>query len=177
MTDLVLAVTGHRPDKLGGYGEAAQDRVYCTAYDELKNIQPKAVITGMALGWDQQIAQACIDLKIEFFAYVPCDGQDRMWPSTSRLKYRDLLEKAEHVHVVSPGPYAAWKMQRRNEAMIDRCNSVLALWNGSSGGTMNAVLYAQRQKKPVRNCWERFVKADKRLRLPLVPRVSVSSLR
>jgi len=64
-----------------------------------------------------------------------------------------LLKRAARiVHVCEPG-YAAWKMQRRNEAMVDACTHVLALWDGSSGGTENCVKYAEKKRKPIINLW------------------------
>ena len=49
-------------------------------------------------------------------------------------------------HIVSPGEYAAFKMQVRNEWMVDQLNPatdlLLAAWDGSPGGTGNCVKYA-----------------------------------
>ncbi len=80
-----------------------------------------------------------------------------MWPPPAQEKYKKLLEQAE-VKIVSSGSYAPWKMQTRNEWMIDQALSekhlVLALWNGSPGGTANCVKYAIHQKAKMINVWK-----------------------
>lgn len=154
---MIIAVTGHRPDKLGGYTEVAQDRVYRLARDTLKLLHPDEVITGMAIGWDQAIAQACIDLHIPYHAYVPFDGQEDTWPQMSRVKYWELRHKAATVKVLCAPGFARWKMTARNKAMVNAADSVLALWSGDfNSGTANCVFYAQRQKKRVKNVWSEF---------------------
>lgn len=177
---LIVAVTGHRPHKLGYGPSAVQDRVRaaiegffedvgvhtCDACGEtrvgrLSDVCPcgqmacgtvtytQEAISGMALGVDQWFAETCIVLGIPFTAAVPCDDQERLWPEESQRHYRELLAKAHHVRVVSPGPYAAWKMQARNEYMVNECDVLLAVWDGSSGGTANCVRYAEKVGKPV----------------------------
>ena len=42
------------------------------------------------------------------------------------------------------GGYAAWKMQKRNQFMVDHSNLLIAVWDGSSGGTSNCVAYAKK---------------------------------
>ena len=115
----------------------------------LRTLRPAWGITGMALGVDQDFAQACADLGVPFTAAVPCTGQDATWPDTSRRYYKHLLACAAEIFVVSPGPYAPWKMQKRNEWMVDHADEVLAVWNGSAGGTANCVAYVRRVGKNV----------------------------
>jgi len=152
---MTLSVTGHRLGrKLGGYGKEVLAALQRVALRGLEQLQPDKVITGMALGWDQAVAIACLDLGIPFHAAVPFDGQDAVWPHHSRQLYHSLLSKAAEVTVVSPGPYAAWKLYRRNEWMIDHSDLVLALWDGSpDGGTAACVRYAQSKGKSVFNVW------------------------
>ena len=40
--------------------------------------------------------------------------------------------------------------------MVDRSDSIVALWNGTSGGTKNCIDYAEKKGKPIINLWERF---------------------
>ena len=65
------------------------------------------------------------------------------------------MNPAEVVFVSEPG-YAAWKMQVRNKWMVDNSDLVLALWNGTDGGTANCVRYAEKVGKPITNLWERW---------------------
>jgi uncharacterized phage-like protein YoqJ len=154
---MVVAGTGHRPNKLGGYGVKAQRRVVRTAIFSLEHLKPERVISGMAIGWDQALARAAVELDIPFVAAVPFESQDSMWPEQSRLAYRELLTLATEVVVVSPGSYSANAMQRRNIWMVDHCTDVLALWNGTSGGTANCIAYARHVKRPIHNAWKHFI--------------------
>ena len=36
-------------------------------------------------------------------------------------------------------------MQRRNEYMVDKADTLIAVWNGTSGGTANCVKYAKKK--------------------------------
>lgn len=149
-----VAVTGHRPNKLGGYKpNPVQDRVrasirkcilaYKEAYPDL------VMITGMALGVDQWVAEICIDLGVPFWAAIPFAGQELAWPKPSQDHYRKLLAKAAEVTVVCEGGYELYKMQVRNEWMVDRCRELMAVWDGTQGGTGNCVNYAQKVQKPM----------------------------
>lgn len=149
-----LAVTGHRPNKLGGYTTQAHMHLVRFAVLVLRELQPNLVITGMAQGWDQAIAHAAAHLHIPFQAAVPCDGQEKMWPVVSQEYYQRLLVKAAQVTVVRPGPYAPEKMQVRNEWMVNHATDLCALWNGTSGGTANCVKYANYKALPVLNKWQ-----------------------
>ncbi len=142
------AATGHRPDKIGGYDYYAPQRVWLRdrMRAELMDLMPEYVISGMALGIDQDWAQVAIDLAIPFIAALPFEGQDGQWPKSSRHYYNWLIGRAHEVVVVSPGSYAAYKMQVRNEWMVDNCTDLFAFWDGSEGGTGNCVKYAQRTK-------------------------------
>lgn len=156
MSPLIVCGTGHRPDKLGGYGEKVTGNLVRTAYEWLMNNKPDMVITGMALGWDQALGWAAYDAKIPFIAAVPFAGQEKAWPAVSQEWYRDLLALAEEVTIVSDGGYAPWKMQERNKWMVDNSTLVLALWNGTPGGTANCIRYAEKVGKPIKNLWESY---------------------
>lgn len=151
----IISVTGHRPNKLGGYNNF--DKLVWFAECELKLIFPAGVITGMALGWDQAIAQAALNLNIPFLAAVPFQGQESIWPEQSKKFYRELLSKAASVEIISEGFYSSDKMQIRNKWMVDNSMKLLALWNGSSGGTANCVAYAKSKHKPIINCWDNWL--------------------
>ena len=111
----------------------------------------------MALGWDQALARATLELKIPFHAYIPFSGQETAWPSTSQNAYHALLDCASDLMICSPSGYSAQKMQIRNQRMVDDCTDILALWDGSSGGTANCIAYAD-GKKPIHNLWLRWEK-------------------
>ncbi len=155
---LIISVTGHRPEKVGGY--RGHGKLTLFAEKVLDAVGPDLVITGMALGWDQAVAWACLELGISFHAYIPFIGQEHRWPGEAQTAYRNLLLVAEETVVVSPGPYEAWKMHKRNEAMVNAADEVVALWNGTSGGTEACVKYAEKTSTPVLNVWDEWKKFD-----------------
>lgn len=150
---MIIAGTGHRPNKLGGYGAEVQQKLIDFAAAVLPQHQPSTVITGMALGWDMALAQAAVRLGIPFHAYIPFNGQELMWPESTRLYYRALMRQAQHIVVCSTGGFTKEAMQVRNVAMVDNCDELVALWNGSSGGTANCLRYAQSLHKRYTNYW------------------------
>lgn len=139
----LIAFTGHRPDKLGGYSWSPIQELVCRAIRwKLTKLKPRGIISGMALGVDQWAAQIAVELGIPFAAYVPFEGQESVWPPESQAAYRFLLSKAERTCICSLGGYSAKKMQWRNIAMVDDSDLLFAVWDGSDGGTANCVKYA-----------------------------------
>ncbi len=153
---MIIAGTGHRPDKIGGYSDKAHELLIVVALKMIEKLKPTKIITGMALGWDMALADAAICEGIPFIAAIPFRGQERLWPTVSKKKYNNLLYLAEKVECVSEGGYSAEKMTIRNMWMVNNCDKVLALWNGTKGGTNNCVSYAVLQNKPIENCWPVF---------------------
>ena len=156
---MIIAATGHRPDKLGGYSPTVENRLRLLAHKHLVKTRPSFVISGMALGWDQAVAAASLLAGIPFVAAVPFEGQERKWPARSQEIYRELLIQAARIHVVGEHGWSRDAFQRRNEWMVDHCDRLVALWNGSSGGTGNCLVYAQYRNKPVDNLWNEWDKS------------------
>jgi uncharacterized phage-like protein YoqJ len=148
---MIVSCTGHRPDKLGGYGPAAQAHVYQIAYDWLETFRPSELCSGMALGWDQACAEAAIVLGIPLVAIVPFAGQEARWPAPSQEHYRLLLAHATRVWQVSTGGYDSVKMLIRNQRLVERGDLLLAMFDGTPGGTQHAVNYAKGLRKPIIN--------------------------
>lgn len=141
----IIAITGHRPSSINKSYNLEHDNWNWTRQElraafELHDAD--RVITGMALGVDQLAAQVAIAEGIPFTAAIPFDGQEGRWPEESQELYNDLLLAADDVVFVSEPPYAAWKLHKRNEWMIDNSDMLVAVWNGDKkGGTANAVRY------------------------------------
>jgi uncharacterized phage-like protein YoqJ len=150
-----VAITGHRPNKLGndynGTGPISQ-YIKEEIYGFLRHHEPSVAISGMALGVDTLFANISLhEPYIEkLIAAIPFVGQERMWPYTSQEIYRFILEspKVEKV-IVSEGGYHPSKMQIRNMWMVDNCDVLIAVWDGSPGGTGNCVKYAQSVNKKI----------------------------
>lgn len=141
--DRVVTFTGHRPQVFAKYDAERIPWVRDQIREELTRYQREYgiahAISGMALGVDTWAAEVCIELGIPFVAAVPCDGQAAAWKHEDQVRYHNLLCKAKAVHTISPGPYAAWKMQARNLWMLRRAAHLIAVYDGSPGGTRNMV--------------------------------------
>lgn len=154
-----ISFTGHRPDKLGGYNENnataiwVKDQLSFLIRDYINKDFTK-FIWGGALGTDTWAAIEVLKLQKEYpdillTLYQPFEGMDAKWYDSSKRIFNDLRYKSNSVVTVCDGGYAAWKMQRRNEAMVNNSDLIIAVWDGSSGGTGNCVQYAESQKKPI----------------------------
>jgi uncharacterized phage-like protein YoqJ len=131
-----LAVTGHRPDKLGGFDNPRPHnllRAHMMA--SMMAMEPACLISGMALGVDTWAAECAIAMGVPLIAAIPFKEQSKRWPKWARDRYDCLL---------CEGAYYPAMMQARNEWMVDRCDLLLAYWDGSEGGTGNCVRYARR---------------------------------
>lgn len=156
-----IAVTGHRPDKLGGYTAQEQhkvirrhmrDRLQFIASLSSKMEPDITLISGCALGIDQFWMEVGLHMGLKVIAAVPFLGYDSRWPNTSREEYRKLLDKCSEVLYISEPGYDPAKLQIRNEWMVDNCDLLVAYWDGSKGGTKNCYDYAIKVGKPI----ERF---------------------
>jgi uncharacterized phage-like protein YoqJ len=143
---MIISFTGHRPNKLGGYKDPnpIKERIKIEIRKIFLELKPEKVISGMALGVDQWAVEVCLELGVPFIASVPFTGQENMWPHKSKLYYHELLAKAEEEIIVSEGGYTPWKMQIRNQHMIDNSDILIAVYDGTGGGTGNAVDYAKK---------------------------------
>ena len=151
---MLIAATGHRPNKIGGYSPAAYRKLVALAEAYLRLAKPSGIISGMALGWDQAWADAGLNIGIPVHAAVPFAGQESRWPLESQKNFKRIVDQCKTVTIVCKGAYSAAKMQTRNEWMVDKADRVCALWDGSSGGTGNCVRYAESVDKQIDNVWQ-----------------------
>ena len=126
------------------------------AQQTLRAYQPHAVVTGMALGWDQALARAARREGIPYVAVVPFEGQESRWHSTDRAAYKDLLTGAESVVIVAEDVVDFRQaLMDRNERMVDISDGVLGLWDGRHhGGTFHCLQYAHAQGKRVHHLFQ-----------------------
>lgn len=142
---MIIAFTGHRPNKLGFYKpNPLQSWIRSEITRILSELNPQYTIVGGALGVDTWAAQISYSLQIPYILAVPFLGQEKIWPQSSKDEYNLIKSRAKEVVVVCDGGYSAAKMQIRNQWMVDRCNKLIAVWDGTSGGTGNCVAYANK---------------------------------
>lgn len=148
----IFAGTGHRPEKLGGYNPTTDDRLLALASWHLEQHPCHAVISGMAAGWDQALAEAAIQHQIPLIAAVPFKGQEERWSVAARHRYLGLLSQAAHIEIIDGDvrdeTEARRAFDKRNRWMVDRCTHLVTLWDGSNGGTANCIRYATRGERP-----------------------------
>lgn len=165
-----LGVTGHRPDKLGGW------RLYRTPQGlsrlsdlavalitklEYQGFYLKELISGMAPGWDTACAMVAVELQIPLIAAIPFEGQHDRWQNPEQEIYFELLAQASEVNYISEPGYDQEKMFARNRWIVDRSDRLIALWNaaesGLFSGTGQCVRYAQSHSVPVNNVWNSWI--------------------
>lgn len=158
----ILTVTGHRPSKLGkelyNWRTTESEQYINTFINQIHNyyVDHGELIcrSGMALGVDTMFAIAALRLKkrgynIELECCIPCSNHSSRWLPDSVKVYNQILEHADKITFVSNKPYSPTCMQDRNKYMVNGCDFVLAIWDGTPGGTSNCVSYAKSQGKQI----------------------------
>lgn len=171
-----IAFSGHRPPKVGGYhSNPLRNKVKQTMLETVNRAIVKfgethqiVIIWGGALGVDQWAAQLANHLNLSHVAMLPFAGFDNRWEWESQEILKGLLETTDPtiVRYLLDGPqdwfhhadehsiyicdqFSIQAYQKRNEAMVDKADSLIAVWDGSSGGTANCVAYARSVDKPM----------------------------
>ncbi len=148
--------TGHRPEKLPWGDDETDPR--CAAlkrklYDAVESAFDEGMrhfICGMARGCDFYFAEAVIELRqkkgdIRLEAAVPCPTQADNWSEADRSRWRSLLALC-NLETMVQDRYTKGCMLRRNRYMVDHSSLVIAVYDGTAGGTRRTLEYALRQK-------------------------------
>ncbi len=150
----IIGVSGHRPQRLQG----GMTQLLAVTRGYLRDMDPDLVNVGMALGFDSMVVKACINLGLDYVAYVPFEGQEAKWSPDQQKQYKHFLHFAKEVKIVSPGGYSAKKMMLRNLAIVDDSTEMLVCWDGAkTGGTWNAIEATQEINHPVTNLWDDYI--------------------
>lgn len=151
-----FAVTGHR-DVLQEAGEL--ERFARLSVDRMVQAGATRIITGMARGWDLEIARACWAKKIPFLAAIPFVGQEEGWPAAEQAEYRRILSYTMDPkfgnHFIL---FGRMRINRyyivRDEWMVDNSVELWALDSGRKSGTHTTVLYAEKQQRKIVPLWQ-----------------------
>lgn len=144
--------TGHRPGKLPWrYNEAdrrclALKRRVADAAEAAYQEGYRHFLCGMALGCDLYFCEAALSLRERFpdvtvEAAIPCPSQADAWAPEQRARYRRLVEACDFETLVS-ARYTATCMQRRDRYMVDHASLLIAVFDGTPGGTRYTMQYA-----------------------------------
>jgi len=179
---MIVAITGHRPNKLGGYKvpNALYNSVINGLNEAFDKLKPDFVLTGMAIGVDQWAAEICVKRGIKYIAAIPFQGQESQWPSYAQERYDKLIKKSHAAYVITPGPYAAHKMHLRNQWLVNSCDVLAAVWDGTSGGTASCIEFAKSRGRKI--FWVPFDNASQvpvleapKVPLPSLPKVVIQA--
>lgn len=142
-----VCFTGHRPEKLTRSEAAVKkdlEREIRQAIADGLNV----FFTGMARGVDLWAAQIVLRLRsagysVHLVCVCPYRGFERNWSPSWQAQYRDILAASDAVKYVCGGYHRAC-FRLRNEWMVDHAARVIAVFNGTGGGTRNTIDYAAR---------------------------------
>ena len=144
--------TGHRPDKLPWGNDEADPRcvaLKASMHREIEGLYCRGFrhfISGMAMGCDLYFAEAALELRkqlpdLTVEGAVPCPTQASRWPEDQRRRWRELLDCCDLETVVQQN-YDRYCMHRRDRYLVDRAGAVLAVFDGTPGGTQYTLNYA-----------------------------------
>lgn len=150
--------TGHRPNKLLGYDPKDNKellwRLHAEIVRHIKEEKVHTFINGLALGIDMWSARIVIKLKekyphIRLISAVPCKNHSCKWNKGDQKNWQEIVDLSDEIVYVSEEEYKPYLMQKRNEWMCNNSEFVIAVWDGTQGGTGNCVKYAQDKKKKI----------------------------
>jgi uncharacterized phage-like protein YoqJ len=144
--------TGHRPEKL----QRSDEEIRIDLEKEIREairVGLNVFITGMARGIDLEAAEIVLQLRSEGYPVrlicaSPYPGFEKSWSGTWKERYGCIVAKADLVRYICP-QYSKWCFQIRNEWLVNHSSRVIAVFNGSPGGTKNTIEYALKQGVPV----------------------------
>ncbi|MDE6597949.1 MAG: DUF1273 domain-containing protein [Clostridia bacterium] len=110
-------------------------------------------ISGMAIGTDLDFAEIVLNLRnyypITLECAIPCPNQTLKWNSADKLRYDNILKRADEIHLISKR-YTTECMLKRNRYMVDKSELVIAVFNGiQKGGTWYTINYANKENKRI----------------------------
>ena len=139
--------TGHRPEKL----TVSEEEVKTWLEEKINDAVSDGFttfITGMAQGTDLWAGQIVLRQKeegapVRLICAFPYPGFGDQWAEKWNNLRREVISSADAIAFINPA-YSPSCFQRRNEWMVDRCARVIAVFNGSAGGTKNTLEYARK---------------------------------
>ena len=160
MKELVCACTGHRLQNLPFRFNEMDERCIDLKerlYECVENIIKKGVtrfVSGMAIGVDLFFAEIVIELRDEKYpditleAAIRCETQAIRWTEDLRERYYKILAQCD-VETMLQKEYTRDCMQKRNRYLVDSCDYLIAVWDGTASGTGSTVRYARENKKSI----------------------------
>lgn len=162
----ICCFTGYRPHRFAFSSDGLRpEQVKAAIAGQIGELYRRGCttfISGMCVGVDLWAAAAVLELRgrhpeVRLIAAVPFEGQETHWPAASQREYHRVLEACDEVEILSDAKQArrdaAACYRRRNTWMVDRADTVLAVYAGEYGehrsGTAATVHYARRMQKRI----------------------------
>jgi uncharacterized phage-like protein YoqJ len=101
-----IAVFGHRPPELGGYGEnsttlSVRRRMIDLLRAKIEMHPDLQVITGLGLGAEILGAEAAAAAAVPYAVVLAFEGMEERWPDATQKRFHELLAAARSVTIVS----------------------------------------------------------------------------
>lgn len=156
---LVCAFTGNRPNKLP-WGTDERDERCVRIKEKIAEVieeqyarGKRLFVCGMARGADTYFAEAAIKFRethqcLMLEAAIPFRGQSDGWLVNDRIRYDRIIDACDCVTVVCRNP-SRWAPLERNEYMVDKASTIIALSYSGSGGTVYTINAAKRKKREI----------------------------
>ena len=108
---------------------------------------------GGAIGYDTIAAHVILSLKekypfIKLIVVCPCKNQDLKWNEVDKRVYRDILNSADKVVILSDIYYDGC-MQARNRHLVDNSKYCVCYLERKRGGTYWTATYAQKKDREI----------------------------
>ena len=154
------AFTGHRnvKDSHKSFLPNLLERAIGYAYEK----GCRRFITGGALGFDTAAAREVLRFRIShpdisLILFLPCLDQDAGWNLRQKDSYEYILQSADEIRYVSEN-YDKSCMKRRNQAMAEECDVMIAYVSRDQSGAAQTVRMAMSLGKETYNLYPQLEK-------------------
>lgn len=159
---MTCAFTGHRNIKLEHRARMPEllFRAIKYAYEQ----GCRKFITGGALGFDTEAARQVLRFRIDhpdvaLILFLPCLDQDATWSAGQRDFYDYILSSANEVRYLSES-YDKSCMKRRNQAMAEECDVMIAYVGRDRSGSSQTLRMAKEFGKEAYNLYYELEKGS-----------------
>jgi hypothetical protein len=145
-----IGVTGHRHYLDGATIEGATDVVLDRIMSNADEAAELTIVSPLAEGADRMVAELVLrrpHARLEALLPLPADDYaDDFATAGSRTEFESLLARAATVEVIDGDGTRLAAYERVGRAVVDRCDVLLALWDGrpsrGRGGVADVIQYA-----------------------------------
>lgn len=114
-------------------------------------------VTGGALGFDTEAAREVIRFRLShpdvaLVLFLPCLDQDAAWSSRQRSGYDYIVSSADEIRYISE-TYDKNCMKRRNQAMAEECDVLIAYVGHARSGSSQTLRIATELGKECYNLY------------------------